>query len=335
MKNEEKLSLYEKFFSLKNARDKASQLKTKYIGFLSEIFSPVEVDEKVKKLEENIDKLKHNVEIGDLFFIDVACILLFLIVGLQVYFQEYFNAYKIILLIIFAILICTIFLNIHKNKIKFQRELYNFIKTSWLELVNPNKYYDRLGTDILMITLGSELNDYADTEQGGNLLPRIAKLRKKLTEELGYVIPNVRVIPSVENEPKEFDIWVRGKLVAKGDVSDKPEFLDDADVITEELHKVVLSQVNYILSLNSVYKMTELVRSRDALLVDYMKDYVDSLDIRNILVSLLEQKLSIKDIELIYLKIADYARDAENIDDLIIKLKADLKKLNKIGKDFI
>ena len=335
MTNDLKLSLYERFFSLKNAKEKAFQIKEKYTEFLSEMFSPQEVDEKIKKLDENIEKLKHKVEMGDLFFIDAACVVLFLTVGLQIYFQEYFNAYKVILLVVFALLICTIFFNIHKNKIRFQRELYNFIKNSWLELVNPNKYYDRLGTDVLMITLGSDLKELTNTEQGGNLLPRIAKLRKKLTDELGYVIPNVRVICSVENDPKEFDIWVRGKLVAKGDVSEKPEFLDESDVITEELNKVVLSHVNYILSLHSVYKMTELVKTRDGLLVDYMKDYVDSLDIRNILVNLLEQKLSIKDIELIYLKIADYARDAENIDDLTDKIKADLKKLNKIGKDFI
>ena len=64
------------------------------------------------------------------------------------------------------------------------------------ELVNPNRMYERLGVDILSLQVGAGLIPIADPEQEGQLLAKIAALRQKMTDELGYIIPNIRIMDS-------------------------------------------------------------------------------------------------------------------------------------------
>ena len=329
------LSFYEKFFSLKRAKERLYRKKQDYTNFVNEIYSLSEAEEKIISLEKNIENLKHRIDLNNLFVIDISCLVFFAMVGLQIAFKQYIGFYQITSIILCMLLAIGIFVNIYRNKIKFCYDQYNLIKSSWIELINPNKYFDRLGVETLLVTLGNDLKTIYDEEHGGILLQRLVMLRKQLVDELGYIIPNVRILFSAENEPKEYDIWVRGKLVAKGEVVDKPEFLDEADVIAEHLKKVAVEYVNYIFTLNNVYKISELVSKKDNALITTMSEYIDSLDIRNILVKLLEKKISIKDIELIYQKIADYGRDAESIEDLTEKIISDMKKINKIGKDLV
>ena len=330
------LSFYEKFISLKRAKEKLDQKKSKYLSFIREMYSISEAEEKAQSLEEKTEKLKGKIELGNLFFIDVSCLLLFALVGFQWSFQKYADLYAVISVSAVCILALAIFFNIHRNKIKFCNEQILLVKKCFDELANPAKYYEQLGVETLKITLGKDIAPLADTDANGNLIPRLVGLRKQLVDELGYIIPNVRFLQSSENEPKEYDIWVRGKLVAKGDVSgEKPDFLDDADVIVGHLKKAVIEHVDYIFTLSDVYRLTELVKSKDEALINTLSEYVDSLDLRNILVKLIKLKKSIKDVEFVYQRIADYARFTAETDEIAKKIKADLDKLVSIGKDLV
>ena len=292
------LSFYEKFISIKRAKENFEEKKSKYISFIKEMYSLSEAEDRELKLSENIEKLKGRIELNNLFVIDISCLLLFALVGFQWWFQNYADMYAVISVSLVCILAICIFFNIYRNKIRFYYEQVALIRSSFDELAKPAKYYERLGVEILRITLGKELAPLVDTEANGNLIPRLVGIRKQLADELGYVLPNVRFLPSFENEPKEYDIWVRGKLVAKGDVSEKQEFLDDADVIVEHLKKIALEQVDYIFTLSDVYRLTELVKTKDEELANTVLEYVDSLDIRTIIVKLIKQKRSVKDIDL-------------------------------------
>ena len=55
------------------------------------------------------------------------------------------------------------------------------------DLVNPNRMYERLGVDILSLQVGSNLLVIADPDQEGQLLAKIAALRQRVTDELGYI----------------------------------------------------------------------------------------------------------------------------------------------------
>ena len=92
------------------------------------------------------------------------------------------------------------------------------VKADMQNLVNPNRMYERLGVDILSLEVGSNLIVIADPEQEGQLLAKIAALRQRMTDELGFIIPNIRIMDSSALGEYEYLIKVRGNIVATGEV---------------------------------------------------------------------------------------------------------------------
>lgn len=90
------------------------------------------------------------------------------------------------------------------------------VRQNMQDLVNPNKMYERLGVDVLSLQVGSGLLMIADPDQEGQLLAKIAALRQRVTDELGYIIPNIRIMDSSALEPNEYLIAIRSNTVATG-----------------------------------------------------------------------------------------------------------------------
>src|SRR5574344_1308522 len=90
------------------------------------------------------------------------------------------------------------------------------VRQNMQDLVNPNRMYERLGVDILSLQVGSELLVIADPDQEGQLLAKIAALRQRITDELGYILPNIRIMDSSALEGHEYLIAMRGNTVATG-----------------------------------------------------------------------------------------------------------------------
>lgn len=91
-------------------------------------------------------------------------------------------------------------------------------KQNMSDLINPNRMYEKLGVDILSLQVGTNLLVIADPEQDGQLLGKIAGLRSRLTDELGFILPNVRIMDSLSIEPNEYLISIRNNPVANGRV---------------------------------------------------------------------------------------------------------------------
>ena len=90
------------------------------------------------------------------------------------------------------------------------------VKQNMQDLVNPNRMYERLGVDILSLQVGAGLIKIADPEQEGQLLAKIAALRQRMTDEYGYIIPNIRIMDSSALEQTEYLISIRNNPVATG-----------------------------------------------------------------------------------------------------------------------
>ncbi len=90
------------------------------------------------------------------------------------------------------------------------------VKQNMQDLVNPNKMYERLGVDVLSLQVGSGLLIIADPDQDGQLLAKIAALRQRVTDELGYIIPNIRIMDSSAIADNEYLISIRSNTVATG-----------------------------------------------------------------------------------------------------------------------
>ena len=78
------------------------------------------------------------------------------------------------------------------------------------------KVDDLLAVDPMRIELGYALVRIAETMPGANLLDRIAMLRKQMAEELGLLVPPVRVRDDMTLESHSYVIRIRGGKVASG-----------------------------------------------------------------------------------------------------------------------
>lgn len=90
------------------------------------------------------------------------------------------------------------------------------VRQNMQDLVNPNKMYERLGVDVLSLQVGAGLLVIADPDQEGQLLAKIAALRQRVTDELGFILPNIRIMDSSALEANEYVISIRNNVVASG-----------------------------------------------------------------------------------------------------------------------
>ena len=90
-----------------------------------------------------------------------------------------------------------------------------------------------LSIDILGIEIGYGLIPLVDQSQGGDFLDRVTTLRRQIAQELGIIVPPVRIRDNIRLGPNEYTILVRGNDVAKGNV--KPgKFLAMNPGVSEE-----------------------------------------------------------------------------------------------------
>ncbi len=82
----------------------------------------------------------------------------------------------------------------------------------------PEAVLPLLKVDALELEIGYGLMPLVDPNQGGDLLERIAGVRKQLATELGFVMPSVRVRDNVRLRPNQYQIRVRGEVVAQAEI---------------------------------------------------------------------------------------------------------------------
>jgi flagellar biosynthesis protein FlhA len=73
-----------------------------------------------------------------------------------------------------------------------------------------------LGVDPMRVELGYALVRLVDPEQGGDLLERVAALRRQMALEMGFVVPPVRIRDNLGLDARGYVITVRGSKVASG-----------------------------------------------------------------------------------------------------------------------
>ena len=91
----------------------------------------------------------------------------------------------------------------------------DFLKLSLIKEISPENMYSSLSQDKFVINLSEELieNVIQDTEE--NLLSETVKIRQRLTDTLGYVIPNIVFSNEEVLEANEFNILLHGIEVFK------------------------------------------------------------------------------------------------------------------------
>ncbi len=95
------------------------------------------------------------------------------------------------------------------------------LKAKFSELLSSSKMYNRISQNLLTITVSYELSELIDNEKDGDLIAESVRLRQKLTDKLGYVIPKVHFVISDEINENEYRINIRNLKALTGIVYPK------------------------------------------------------------------------------------------------------------------
>lgn len=77
---------------------------------------------------------------------------------------------------------------------------------------------DFLAVDPLELEIGVGLIRLADPQRGGDLLDRISRLRNKMAQRVGFIMPKVRIRDNVSLQERDFQINILGTPVQSGTI---------------------------------------------------------------------------------------------------------------------
>jgi flagellar biosynthesis protein FlhA len=98
-----------------------------------------------------------------------------------------------------------------------------------------NPVQDLLQIDPVELEIGYALVPLVDDSQGGDLMERIRLLRKQAAQELGILIPPIRIRDDVRLPPDEYLIKIRGSEAARGDVRPRLLLALDTGAVVQEI----------------------------------------------------------------------------------------------------
>lgn len=104
-----------------------------------------------------------------------------------------------------------------------------------------------LSNDILEIELGLDLIRLADTRQGGTLLASIAGVRKQLAEEMGLVLPKIRIRDNLALDRNRYQVLLQGNVIEAGELNPTATLATDTGNATGPLEaSMILGMANNV-----------------------------------------------------------------------------------------
>ncbi len=99
----------------------------------------------------------------------------------------------------------------------------------------PERVEKHLAPDPMELDVGYGLIKLVDRKQGGDLLDRIANLRRQIAQELGIVVPPIRIRDDIQLQPNQFRVKVKGLEFGTGEVMPGHVLAIDAGSVTEPI----------------------------------------------------------------------------------------------------
>lgn len=101
---------------------------------------------------------------------------------------------------------------------------------------DPNEvdWDDAAQVDVVSLELGYGLIPMVDEENGGRLLNRIKGIRKKLSAEMGFLLPSIRIRDNLDNAPDSYSIIINGSVRGSGNIESGREMaINPGNVLTQ------------------------------------------------------------------------------------------------------
>ena len=110
------------------------------------------------------------------------------------------------------------FIGFNLRKSKQQQLVQKAVEQEQVSQKKPEaKPEDNLIVDPLEMDLGVGLLRLADPAAGGDLLDRVTKVRQKIAQEMGIILPKVRLRDNIRLDQRQYQIKIRGIPVAWGE----------------------------------------------------------------------------------------------------------------------
>jgi len=92
-----------------------------------------------------------------------------------------------------------------------------------------------LSPDPMELNVGYGLIRLVDRKQGGDLLDRITNMRRQVAQELGIVVPPIRIRDDIQLQPNMFQVKLKGLQIGTGEVLPGHLLAIDAGAVTERV----------------------------------------------------------------------------------------------------
>ncbi|BBG65462.1 flagellar biosynthesis protein FlhA [Hydrogenimonas sp.] len=97
---------------------------------------------------------------------------------------------------------------------------------------------DILKVEMLELDLGYQLIKLADTSRGGDILERIRSMRRKIAQDYGFLMPQVRIRDNLQLPPNRYQILLKGVEIGSGEVYADKFLAMNSGMATEEIEGI-------------------------------------------------------------------------------------------------
>jgi flagellar biosynthesis protein FlhA len=123
----------------------------------------------------------------------------------------------------------------HLNRTQVTAAARKLTEQKTKERAKPDKIESHLAVDPLELQVGFGLVRLIDRARGGDMLDRIASIRKQTALELGLVVPPVRIRDNVEIAANQYVVLLRGQEIARGELHPDQVLAIDSGLASEPL----------------------------------------------------------------------------------------------------
>ena len=188
---------------------------------------------------------------------------------------------------------------LEKIKNLFKKETEETTNTSSFE-EQFDELFNSLGGDVITLELGEDFVDYKDA-----ILETIGKYRETLKEKNGFIIPSVHILSNDELQENEIIVKVREKQVLEKFIVPNEKHLKKE--VEKSLELICENYIDDIFTYELTEKYINTAQNKLLGTIWHVTAIYTITEIRTVLVNLLENKKSIKNIVYIFEKFAEHA----------------------------
>lgn len=188
-------------------------------------------------------------------------------------------------------------------------KLFNFQKnteTNETILNNIDDLFNSMNSDIITIFVGSDFTKLVDT-----ITNTIKTTRMKVKEDTGFIIPEIHILNDDNLQENELNLHIRGKKVLQRFVV--PNIKEIEKELQGILNIIYQEHLEEIFSLELVEKYIEFSREKLAWTIWNITNMYSISEIRNILIYILKNQKSIRDINYVFEKFAICCSDFNSV----------------------